>query len=112
MRSSVRAHLSGVDDGMTALAPVATCFPNFADFLARGEDEPMSERLRRAESIGRPVGDESFMAELEALTKRPLRPARRGPKPSRQAEARSEDPVYRLAAILPSGSHFDRTGRR
>ena len=35
-----------------------------------------------AESIGRPLGDERFMAaRLERLTRRRLRPGKRGPKP-------------------------------
>jgi len=37
--------------------------------------------LRRAETIGRPVGDAAFIAGLEEATNRPLRPGRRGPKP-------------------------------
>jgi transposase-like protein len=41
------------------------------------------ERLRRAEGIDRPLGEDSFIARLEALTRRTLKPAKRGPKPSR-----------------------------
>ena len=32
-------------------------------------------------ALGRPLGDERFVAELEHLTKRRLRPGKRGPKP-------------------------------
>jgi putative transposase len=38
--------------------------------------------LRRAESIGRPLGEDSFLGKLEALTQLTLKPAKRGPKPS------------------------------
>ncbi len=78
--SSTRAHLSGRDDGITALAPIRDRVPDFAAFLAGAEDGEAFARLRRAESIGRPLGDERFMARLEHLTNRKLRPGKRGPK--------------------------------
>ncbi|WP_293907922.1 hypothetical protein [Phenylobacterium sp.] len=56
-------------------------YPDFADMVAAGEDEALSLRLRRAETIGRPVGDAAFMAHLEARSGRTFSPARRGPKP-------------------------------
>jgi putative transposase len=79
--SSTRAHLSRRDDGITALAPVRERIPDFAAFLAGAEDGEAFARLRAAESVGRPVGDERFMAGLERVTRRSLRPGRRGPKP-------------------------------
>ena len=45
-------------------------------------------RLRRAETIGRPLGGEAFIAELERLTHRTLKPAKRGPKPSAPEKTR------------------------
>ena len=39
--------------------------------------------LRRAETIGRPLGDTAFVEALERQTGRNLRPAKRGPKPQR-----------------------------
>lgn len=41
----------------------------------------MIARLRRAETIGRPLGNRKFLDMLERKTKRVLRPAKRGPKP-------------------------------
>ena len=41
----------------------------------------MLGRLRRAETIGRPLGDEGFIRTLETATGRSLRPGKRGPKP-------------------------------
>ena len=35
-------------------------------------------RLRRAESIGRPIGDDRFLAQLERASGRTLRPAKGG----------------------------------
>lgn len=82
--SSTRAHLRGKADGVTALAPVRDRFPRFADLLDSAPEEDLFARLRAAESIGRPLGSERFVARLERLTGRPLRPAKRGPKPRSQ----------------------------
>jgi putative transposase len=79
--SSVHAHLAGRDDGLTTVAPVLERYPRFADLLDAGPDEAAFERLRRAESIGRPLGEATFLAALEAQTRRPLKPAKRGRKP-------------------------------
>jgi putative transposase len=78
--SSTRAHLSGKDDGVTALAPVRAR-PDFAAFLLGAQDAVAVARLRAAESTGRPLGDARFLARIERLTKRRLRPGKRGPKP-------------------------------
>ena len=48
-------------------------------------DQPQADlfdRLRAAESIGRPVGDDRFLAGVERLTGRSLKPRKRGPKPA------------------------------
>jgi putative transposase len=37
-------------------------------------------RLRAAESIGRPLGDDRFFAGIERQTGRLLKPGKRGPK--------------------------------
>jgi putative transposase len=80
--SSVHAHLGApAGDGITKTAPVAERFPDLADRIAAGEDEAMSARLRRAEQIGRPVGDAAFIAALERRTGRSLAPTPPGPKP-------------------------------
>ena len=80
--SSVRAHLAGRDDGVVGVAPVLDRVGDFARFL----DEPVDEgtayaALRRAETIGRPIGDPDWLEALEARTGRSLAPGRRGPKP-------------------------------
>jgi putative transposase len=80
--SSVHAHLSGREDGITTLSPILDRFPRFAEFIATEADPEMLERLRRAERIGRPLGDDAFIRALEIRTGRPLKPGKRGPKPS------------------------------
>src|SRR6266481_3533525 len=68
--SSARAHLRGKDDGVTALAAVRERFPRFAELLGAGGDADAFARLRAAESIGRPLGSEEFLARLERATRR------------------------------------------
>jgi putative transposase len=56
-------------------------FPDLAARIAAGEDQAMSERLRRAELIGRPVGAADFIADLERQSGRRLSPGAPGRKP-------------------------------
>ena len=79
--SSTRAHLTGKDDGITARTPVRERIADFADLLASTPEADLFPRLRAAESVGRPLGDDRFLARIERLTKRRLRPGKRGPKP-------------------------------
>ena len=80
--SSVHAQMGLVrDDGVTDTGPVRARYRDFASFLSLGEDEDLSRSLRRAETIGRPLGDGAFLGRIEALTGRSLRPAKRGRKP-------------------------------
>lgn len=79
--SSVHAHLKPVKgDGITDTAPIAERFPDFARVIRAGEDDALSMSLRRAETVGRPLGDDAFLAHIEALTGRDPRPAKRGRK--------------------------------
>jgi putative transposase len=92
--SSARAHLRRRDDKVTSLGPVLDRFPRFADLLEREPDPSLYERLRQAESIGRPLGDEAFLGRLERLTRRLLKPGKRGPKPA-HPEGGEPEPVRR-----------------
>jgi len=79
--SSVHALLSATDDGLTTTGPVLSRYPRFAELIATADENELTQRLRKAESIGRPVGDTAFLKRLEAESDRALAPARRGPKP-------------------------------
>jgi putative transposase len=79
--SSTRAHLDHKDDGLTESGPVRERFPRFADLLTAEPDAEAFARLRAAESVGRPLGDDRFLTRIERATKRRLKPQRRGPKP-------------------------------
>jgi putative transposase len=84
--SSVHAHL-GRRDGLTEREPVLSRYPRFADLIKSGEDEALSDKLRQAETIGRPLGAEKFIARLERKSGRLLKPAKRGPKPKSGEES-------------------------
>jgi putative transposase len=79
--SSASAHLRGKDDGLTALAPIRDRVPRFADLLAIEPEQDLFGRLRAAESIGRPLGDDRFLSRIERRTGHNLKPGKRGPKP-------------------------------
>ena len=85
--SSARALLGLEDDGLTDIAPARARLARFADLLDADEDVEATERLRKGESVGRPIGSEDFLAMLEARTGRRLRPRPRGPKPRGAGEA-------------------------
>ena len=85
--SSTRAHLRGKDDGVTARKPIRDRFPDFADLLASDDDAESVARLRAAESIGRPLGNDHFLSRIERLTRRRLKPGKRGPKPAEREDA-------------------------
>jgi putative transposase len=79
--SSVRAHLAGEDDPVVRVAPALERVGSFAAFLGERFDEALSyAALRKAESIGRPVGSPEWLADMEAQTGLTLRPQKRGPK--------------------------------
>lgn len=79
--SSVRAHLAAADDMYVRVAPAIERVGNFEAFLGEDFDEAISySALRKAESIGRPVGSKEWLADLELKTGLTLAPQKRGPK--------------------------------
>lgn len=82
--SSIHAHLDpGTGDGITDTEAVVTRFPDIAARVRAGEQVDMSDAIRKAETIGRPLGDDSFFAAAESQTGRKLRPKKRGRKKQR-----------------------------
>ena len=78
--SSERAHLGLGADGLTDIAPARAGFANFADLPEGLADDEAAARLRKAENVGRPVGSAAFIARLEEITSRRLRPLKRVPR--------------------------------
>jgi putative transposase len=79
--SSARALLGLGEDRLTDLGPARQRFARFADLLEGAEDREATARLRKGETVGRPVGAPAFLARLEARSGRRLAPLKRGPKP-------------------------------
>ena len=74
--SSVRAHLSGVDDALVTVRPILDRVPHLKELLRVDTQEDFSD-LRRAEATGRPLGAPGFVDGLEELLGRKI--ARRAP---------------------------------
>ncbi|MDB5971945.1 MAG: transposase [Hydrocarboniphaga sp.] len=96
--SSARAHLAGKDDGVVTVAPLLQRVGNFAQLLDTEEDANAVRAIRRPRSTGRPVGGDEWIRNLEAHTRRPLAPAKRGPKP---AAGQGEDQVDMFHTVSP-----------
>jgi putative transposase len=80
--SSTRAHLAGVDDHVVRVAPALERIGDFAAFLGEDFDEAFTyAALRKAESLGRPIGSRGWLEDMEARTGQRLLPSKRGPKP-------------------------------
>ena len=80
--SSVRAHFGGVDDHVVKVAPAVERVGDFRAFLGEDFDEAFTyAALRKAETIGRPVGSVAWLEDMAEKTGKPLLPAKRGPKP-------------------------------
>jgi putative transposase len=80
--ASTRAYLTSDGDGVTTLAPMRARFPDMAGLLESPQvyDKAAFERLRQAETIGRPLGGKAFIEALSAELGTPLAPGRRGRK--------------------------------
>ena len=74
--SSVRAHLSGADDGLVKVRPALDRIPHLKELLKVESEDDFAE-LRRAEATGRPLGAPEFVSGLESLLGRKI--ARRAP---------------------------------
>ncbi len=83
--SSARAHVLGEPDILVNREPGAKRIADWNLYL--GQDHPAdeaTEALRRHGRIGRPLGSESFVDQLERSTGRCLRPRKVGRKPKRE----------------------------
>jgi putative transposase len=79
--SSARAYLKHSDDGLTDTSVFAEICPDMQSLLAASPKQDMADTLlRRAETIGRPLGSTAFLEKLERKLNRPLQARKRGPK--------------------------------
>lgn len=79
--SSAAAHLAGRDDELVTVEPMRILVSDWRRYLAGPDEEAVAKAFRQHESTGRPVGDEGFLARLEAIVGRLLRPQKPGRKP-------------------------------
>lgn len=80
--SSVQAHYAGRDDCVVSVAPALERVGDFKAFLGEDFDEAFTyAALRKAETIGRPVGSAAWLEDMARKTGLPLLPRKRGPKP-------------------------------
>jgi putative transposase len=96
--SSVRAHLSGRDDGVVTVAPVLERTGSFAAFLGQSFDEDAAyASLRHAETTGRPLGSDGWVKRLEHDLARPLTRRKRAPKAKGPIEPAQDDLLSKLS---------------
>jgi len=79
--SSARAQVLGEADPLVSCRPGAERVDDWVAFLEEPADEEY-EAFRRHGRIGRPLGSESFVDQLEDITGRRLRPRKVGRKPA------------------------------
>jgi putative transposase len=80
--SSTCALMAGYSDRYVDVAPALERVGDFTQFLGEAFDEALSyAALRKAESVGRPVGSKEWLADMEARSGLSLAPQKRGPKP-------------------------------
>jgi putative transposase len=87
--SSARGLLGLAEDGLTDCAPVFQRWPDLAALLESAEDEERTKKLRQAESIGRPIGGEAWLAEFEGRGGRTLKRGKPGRKAAEELSALS-----------------------
>jgi putative transposase len=79
--SSTRALIAGRDDHVVKVAPALARVGDFAAFLGQEFDEALSyAALRKAESVGRPIGSKDWLAQMEERSGRILAAQKRGPR--------------------------------
>jgi putative transposase len=80
--SSVRAHFAEQDDHVVQVTAALARVGDFRAFLGEDFDEAFTyAALRKAETIGRPIGSAAWLEDMVAKTGQQLLPAKRGPKP-------------------------------
>lgn len=78
--SSARAHLAGRDDGLVRVAPLFDRIGNVGDWFETEAEALSFAALRAAETTGRPLGNNDFMARIERHLGRSLQPRKPGRK--------------------------------
>jgi putative transposase len=80
--SSAQAHLGKRSDKLIIDCALTEEIGDWAAFINQEDDAEIVKRLRKHLSTGRPLGDESFIEQLESMTGRIFKKQRGGRKPS------------------------------
>src|SRR5271157_4765651 len=83
--SSARAHLCGRDDRLVDVSPLLAMVADWNALLESAVSEEELAEFRRHVRTGRPLGGDTFLARLEEMVGRILKPQKRGPKPKDRA---------------------------
>lgn len=79
--SSARAHVTGSADALLTSHFLKERITDWAGFLRDPRDDQVDKRLNRHGSVGRPLGSDAFLQELEQRAGRRLRRGRPGRRP-------------------------------
>ncbi|MDQ6951339.1 MAG: hypothetical protein Q9M26_06720, partial [Mariprofundales bacterium] len=78
--SSARAHLAGRDDKLVKVSPMLDRVASWQAYLESDLDDATMHALRMYSKTGRPLGDDSFVDQLESKLGKVLRPLKQGRK--------------------------------
>jgi putative transposase len=81
------AHLARRDELLVKAVPPLEIEGDRRTFLSEPTAEGTGQKLQHHERTGRPLGDERFLAKLEGLLNRVLKPRKAGRKPKRPAKS-------------------------
>ncbi|MEW5785050.1 MAG: transposase [Bacillota bacterium] len=78
--SSAAAHISGRDDNLVRVEPLLNMFGDWRKYLSLDIPAEDTEMIKQHIKTGMPLGNESFISELEERYDMDFRPGKRGPK--------------------------------
>ncbi len=78
--SSAAAHIEGRDDSLVRVAPLLNMFGEWKKYLSFNITTEEAEKIQYHSQTGIPLGDESFVSDLEKKFSLNFKPRKRGPK--------------------------------
>ncbi len=89
--SSTSAYLHGKEDLLTKVFGLNEMVDDWPEFFSQGVDSVFAEKMHKHEQTGRPLGSQSFIAGLEKILDRILRPKKAGRKPKEKVQINVND---------------------
>lgn len=78
--SSAAAHIAGRDDALIKVAPLLNMLGDWRKYLAVDINKEESEKMKHHIQTGVPLGNDTFISDLEKQYGKDFRPRKRGPK--------------------------------